>query len=233
MRAFTIDLAGKRGYDLIVADPEATVQDYLDALEQLTMNDSIYLSRNVGGQCEGCDRCCGERIPLTYIDILRLKRSQYLQKVTGGRVDLRYILDRFCYVVVEGPSVDIMLRTGEDGYCIFLDRKERRCFVYPYRPLVCQSFFCCPSSRKARKLREAIVNQGEDELVRKWLLDAGYHGEDLLIHEACDPKVNPDDWPPNCFTGKRYYWEVRLADLCSPSLWRKLTLLSNQKRLKG
>lgn len=218
-----VKISGVLGYDLWVADDMATVQDYLNALNEAIRRIPFYRSRSNRRRCKGCDRCCAERIPLTWIDVCMLKRALPSNGwETGGRGEVGQIIRRVGYVTVIGPVVDITLRRDEDGCCIFLDRQRRICKVYRFRPLVCQTFICCPSSQRAVKLRETVVNKGEDELVRQWLLEARKLGTAPLYDEGRKPRPNLKDWPPTPFTGKEEYRQILLRDVCSPVLWRKL-----------
>ena len=118
----------------------------------------------------------------------------------------------FRSVIVSGPVVDIVLRRTRQDNCVFLDPRTRLCTVYAQRPLVCRTFICSPATKRAAQLRELVVNQGEDELVRRWLSEqANQRG----------PRI--EDYPPSAFTGKNRYGDVLLKELCSPSLWHRLT----------
>ncbi|MDI6631616.1 MAG: YkgJ family cysteine cluster protein [Bacillota bacterium] len=199
-----------QGYDVVVRQKGATVQDYLDALNHAFHTFVLTRTRRPErADCWGCDRCCAERAPLTIIDCL------VLSVATETRT-LPDFLSRYTSVVVTGPVVDITLHRLEDGFCIFLDRKDRTCCVYPARPFVCQTFFCCPATSRALALREAIVNQGEDELVRRWLKTR------RTVHYAENPCVNPRDWTKTPFAGRWQYNAVPLRTVVSKQLWREL-----------
>ncbi|WP_170157690.1 YkgJ family cysteine cluster protein [Thermodesulfitimonas autotrophica] len=207
-----------QGYDLVITAKRATVQDYLDALNRaFTGLELTRVRRPEVRACRGCDRCCAERAPLTIID------SFLLSRVTGCS-SLSEFLSRYGYVAVTGPVVDITLRRLDDGYCIFLDRQARTCRVYPVRPFVCQTFFCCPATGRALAVREAVVNSGEDELVRRWLKTR------RVVHYADRPHVNPRDWLKNPFTGRWRYDAVRLRALLPGRLWRELYVPQQEGR---
>ncbi|MEW6423252.1 MAG: YkgJ family cysteine cluster protein [Bacillota bacterium] len=271
----TRNFRGVPGYDLVIRDPGATVQDYLDALNAAIARLPLRRNRRRGTQdCAGCDRCCAERAPLTIVDCLRLREA--LEKATegksvkgtgkeagrgagkwawtgggtggkpgggkaersgreagiktggeGGREPAREIgekcpeswdafFDRYTTVTVQGPVVDIVLKRNEDGRCIFLDRRTKLCRVYSARPFVCQTFICSPAARRALELREALVNKGEDELVRLWLTTG------MVIHQAHHPRPDPRDWPPTPFAGKTRYGEVLLREVLPGRIWQKL-----------
>lgn len=207
----------KLGYDLIVTDNRASVQDYLDALNRAIGELPLSRGRKKVQTCAGCDHCCAERAPLTWIDILNLK--DYLGT---GSASLQEFLDRVAYIVVDGPVADIMLSRGDDGRCVFLERQSRLCTIYPARPLVCQTFICCPASRRAARIRELVVNSGEDELVRQWLIQARERGDAPVFHEGYRPKPSLADWEPNAFSGKKHYRQVLLKELCPPEVWKQV-----------
>ncbi|MEW6696950.1 MAG: YkgJ family cysteine cluster protein [Bacillota bacterium] len=203
------------GYDLKVLHPGATVQDYLDA-----MND--FIDQNSQPPCRGCDECCWERIPLTSIDVLN-----YIEKL-GAQLELDFqwplldFLKKYAYVYVEGGAVDISLGFALEGACGFLNQEERICSSYAARSLVCQSFVCMESSQRATDLRSELVNAGMDELVRLWLTESRRAGRRPYAHEEHHAEPNPEDYPANGFTGKTAYSQVLLAEVCSEKLWRKL-----------
>ncbi|MEW6540552.1 MAG: YkgJ family cysteine cluster protein [Bacillota bacterium] len=169
------------------------------------------------GACTGCDRCCAERLPLTWIDCLNLKAA------VAPEAGLADFLAAYAHVLVNGPAVDIILAAGADGSCCLLDRQNRTCRAYHARPLVCRTFICCPSTARARRLRAVLTNRGEDELVRQWLLDARRSRQPPLIHEGSSPRPRLGDWPPTPFAGCSSYREVTLKAVCPPGLWRALT----------
>lgn len=199
---------GRQGYDLRIFSPKASVADYIAAVEGLDR--SLLYRPYTDGDCLGCDHCCGGRLPLTSIDLLALREG--LQELTGKRLPLPELLAKYCHVRIQGRAIDITLRTDGEGYCIFLEPHYRQCRIYKYRPLICRTYFCCPLTRRARILREIIVNRGEDELVRLW----------LLFQHKVPAGVQRDDWPPTPFSGCNTYDEIPLKLLCPPALWRQL-----------
>jgi len=206
---FSQSFRGRSGYDLVIKDRNLSVQDYIDALNTAISTLNIKRSRRAKENCRGCDHCCAERAPLTSIDFF------LLNKFNQG-ANIEDFLRRYTSVIVEGPVVDIILKREEDDRCIFLDRKAKLCLVYNARPFVCQTFICSPATYRALALREAVVNQGEDELVRLWF-DAG-----MIVHHSQDPFPNRKDWPPNPFTGKKDYGEIPLKEVVPAKLWQEL-----------
>lgn len=208
------------GYDLVVTNQQASVQDYLNALNKAVDDLPLSRSRKKAALCAGCDLCCAERAPLTWLDVLRLE--EYL----NPGEDLQRLLDRVGHIAVDGPVVDITLRREEDGRCSFLDRNKRLCTIYPARPLVCQTFICCSGTNRAAGVRKWVVNLGEDELVRRWLTQAVDRGLKPRYHEGHQPNPRLNDWRPNAFTGKKQYRQVLLRDILPPGLWKQVFGLS-------
>jgi len=187
------------GFDVEIFSREATVADYLEALENVNKHFSL--------PCEGCGECCRGRLPLTLIDIFLLQEG--LKGLTGKDFTLEDILERYCQVKVWRGAVDILLRTDAEGYCLFLYPSHRRCLLYPYRPLVCRTYYCLPQTRRARLLREQIINKGEDELVRVWLELCPYLPQG----------VERQDWPPTPFAGCTGYHQVKLNKIVPPEFF--------------
>lgn len=207
-------LQGVNGYDVCVADPTASVQDYLDAVNTAIENGRLFRGRAERQDCMGCDLCCAERVPLTSIDVLQLRRHLV------PKDSVTEFIRKAGYVYVDGAAVDITLGFDRRGRCRFLDKERKLCRVYAHRPLVCQTFICCPQTRRARRLRECIVNRGEDELVRLWLLENGDRNVRWLIDEAVrTPAISLDDWPMGPFSGKTAFADIMLKDVCPPKLW--------------
>ncbi|WP_333871770.1 YkgJ family cysteine cluster protein [Desulforamulus putei] len=203
------------GYDLEVQHPRATVQDYLDA-----MND--FIKKNTHPPCRGCDECCWERIPLTSIDVLNYLKRLGNQLQLDSRWPLLDFLKKYCYIYVENGAVDISLGFTMEGACVFLNQQERICSGYAARSLVCQSFVCMESTPRAQELRSELVNTGMDELVRLWLLQSRQAGQKPYAHEEHNANLRLADYPANGFTHKTSYSQVYLAEVCSQKLWNKL-----------
>ncbi|MCR6545608.1 YkgJ family cysteine cluster protein [Dehalobacterium formicoaceticum] len=194
------------GYDLEILDENATIQDYLNALNQFQEK---YVEN-----CKGCDGCCYERIPLTSIDILT-----YLKDPT---LPLTPFIHQYCKVTGTGPVLDICLKRNPDQSCIFLDREQKICRRHPARSFVCQSFVCLPHSEEAGQLRDLILNVGEDDLVHRYLNEAKEKGTAPVIHENNEAAPSLIDYPATIFTGKRNYDEIRIKDVLPENLWQKL-----------
>ncbi|AEG59867.1 YkgJ family cysteine cluster protein [Desulforamulus ruminis] len=206
---------GSNCYDVRVLTEEATVQDYLDAI-------NLFIDKNTSAPCRGCDECCWERIPLTSVDVL-----SYIQRL-GSQLGLEKnwplldFLKRYAYIYVEGQVVDISLGYTLEGACQFLNRDQRICTGYTARSLVCQSYICMESTERAQELRSQLVNQGMDEMVRLWLIQSRRRGGKLYMHEAHKACPQLADYPVNAFSGKESYSQVLLKDVCDPILWNEL-----------
>ncbi|MGD0152772.1 MAG: YkgJ family cysteine cluster protein [Thermacetogeniaceae bacterium] len=187
-------------YDLELLDPEATVADYERASEQaLTAQDVL---RRYSESCIGCCICCGGRLPLTVVDVYRLKMGGL-----GAGLPLDSWVETYGSIERQNGGVDITLNL--DGYetCALWDRGRGLCCVYESRPLICRTYICAPLSWRAMELRAQVVNAGEDELVS--MLGIGNKDE------------RPGRLPP--FAGVLDYRAVMLLDVCSSRLWHYLT----------
>lgn len=206
-----VKLQGVIGYDVVITNNSATVGDYINALDELIISGDLFRSRDNVRCCTGCDLCCRERVPLTWIDVLTLARGLGLTTEPLGP-----ILDKVGKITIAGPVVDIVLRRDSSGNCGLLNPQTKLCRVYQSRPLVCSTFICCPTTRRADQLREVVINKGEDELVRRWIEGLKASGERAGSHLCLE------DYPPSAFAGKSKYDDVLLSGLCSPALWSKL-----------
>ncbi|AQS59540.1 YkgJ family cysteine cluster protein [Desulforamulus ferrireducens] len=210
-----------KSYDIEVLDPQATIQDYLDAI-------NYFIETTMEPPCRGCDECCWERIPLTSIDALTYVEKLAEQLDLEKNWPLLSFLKDYCYIYVEGPVVDISLGYTLEGACGFLNQEERICSNYMARSLVCQSFVCLESSEQAQELRSQLVNAGMDELVRLWLIQSQQAGQKPFMHEQHQAAPCLEDYPVNAFTGKVGYGQVLLKDVCTPELWGQIFRASDQ-----
>lgn len=194
-----------RGYDIQVVDQEATVNDYLEALAAFCYETLA--------DCRGCDGCCHERAPMTAIDAEWL-----VALLPAGKPHYPYhaVVSAFgqCSVGLDG-AVDIILDRYR-GACVFLHPSGKFCRIHSRRPFVCRSHFCLPHSERAESLRGAIVNAGEDSLVRL-LLEEESRGAPPILSG-----VQARDYPLNATWEKHSYAKVRLKEICDPTLWQEL-----------
>lgn len=208
------------GYDLVILNEEATIQDYLDALNDF--------QEKTVAECKGCDNCCWERIPLTSIDVCTyLNNPNITMELPDTPSLLTSFVHKYCYVFAEGPAMDIMLKHQSNGACFFLDTNQKICTNHTARSLVCQTFICLPHSERAGKLRDTLLNVGEDELVRQYLLESEKLGTPVKVDEGTNPTLNLDDYPPTAYEGKKSYAEVKIRDVVSDELFGELRVENN------
>jgi Fe-S-cluster containining protein len=215
-------IKGLPGFELLIRDANITVQELLFELNQAYQEQDLPRlwpqksgdSTGTYGDCEGCSLCCQERLPVTSIDVLQIRKALGLDamEVFG-----------FLWVEVQGPAVDITLRRRKQR-CIFLDQ-QGRCKIYNQRPLACQTYLCCQTGPRFQEMRSQIINAGMDELVRYSL--AAFHQSDRLfpIDRAYSPRINHRDWQKGYFTGKTNYQQLKLARVLSFGLWHSMLLL--------
>lgn len=75
----------------------------------------------IDGQCTSCGACCSGVLPLSRMEIARIKH--YLTR----------------YPVKEQRRNGLV---GVDMTCPFRDERERKCLIYPVRPDICAEFMC-------------------------------------------------------------------------------------------
>lgn len=193
------------GYDLEICDQEASVGDYMSALDDFAAS---HLA-----DCQGCDTCCWERAPLTSVDIGPLSAL-----LPPSPYPVHAVVEAFATLFISEDQVgDIYLRRGDDNACIFLDKKAKRCLHHPARPFVCRTHFCLPKTRRAQALRGAVVNMGENELLRLLLKEESSGAKELIGN-----RLVKEDYPPGPFCGVSKYEDISLRLIASPALWREL-----------
>ena len=75
-------------------------------------------------RCSHCGKCCeNTEMPLSKADIKRLEKAGF------RREDF-----------VQYDSRGYARLQNREGYCVFYDKKRRRCRVYKYRPLGCRIY---------------------------------------------------------------------------------------------
>lgn len=194
-------------YDVEVIDKTATLGDYLGTLEAF--------QATTLADCKGCDGCCQERAPLTVYD----------PSLAGvAEEELAVWLTDWAEPAFFGEALDIRLRrltAGENaGCCQFLDTDRQFCRIHERRSFTCRTHCCLPKSPRAEALRGALINAGEDELVRRLL--------------SLPPTLRPwgdmlancrlEDYPRTVLSDKSFdAWpEVRLQELLPSELWQEL-----------
>ncbi len=206
---------GQPGFALKVLDPQITVQQFLDELNHSYLHDNWPRLWPVNrADCEGCDLCCREPLPVTSIDVMQIGKALGIPQLE---------VFRYLWVEVQGAVVDITLRRRGQK-CIFL-KSRGKCSIYARRPFACQTYLCCQTSPEFEQLRSEIVNKGMDELVRCSLAAFNQAGRPLPVNRSFNARIDPRDWRKGHFTGKNSYQQLKLGKLLSFDLWRKMLLL--------
>ena len=197
------------GCDVRVLDPQATVADLMDALDEFAAG---HLA-----DCKGCDGCCQERAPLLSADVPALA-----EMLSGNSAwPAHAVVAAFGLLQVDDGVSDVMLRRDADGVCARLDRENRCCTIWPRRPFVCRSHFCLPRSDSLERLRQDIANLGLNELTRLLLAEEAI-GAPPVDGDRLAERLNGDDYPPNAFSGKTDYRDILLKDCADSELWQEL-----------
>ena len=190
-------------YDLTIT-AACTLADYIQGLD-------AFLDEKVAA-CLGCDLCCYQRIPLTLPDM-----RNYCG--TDDAALLRFIAAK-TVVRKNGLALDIRLKQGADERCIFLDETEARCLDHPHRGLVCHTYICLPQTERARRLREFLINEGEDALI----------GHLFALNALPQFQALAAGYPPKPAWEGKGYDELYLRDLLDDELF---ALLSDTEPARG
>lgn len=204
--AFLITLEEHQlGHDLRLHSDNATVADVLESLAAFAQ-ERLH-------ECRGCDGCCYERAPLTAPDIPALATL-----LPAGNFPAQAVCRAFAEVfTAQNGIVDITLRRDEAGACLFLQKESKCCQNWLERPFVCRSHFCLPRSSRLEALRAAIVNRGENELIRLLLAEEAAGAPSFL-----PPGIDPSHYPPDPAFAAGKWRNISVKDVTSPKLWRKL-----------
>lgn len=198
-------------YDVEICQPQATVGDYLQALEDF--------QAQTLADCKGCDGCCHERAPLTIADLQLSGDCQPGQQPDDDA--LAAWLERWAELHFCGPAIDLTLPRTPEGACRFLDQQQKCCTVHSQRSFTCRSHCCLPKTERAEALRAALINAGEDELTRR------------LLQMAASPRqpwrerltgCRLEDYSANAFSAlaPADWRQARLQDLLPAELWAQL-----------
>lgn len=197
------------GCDIRIIDPQATVADLMDALDEFA---AAHLA-----DCKGCDGCCQERAPILSADIPALAK----ELTNSTNLTAHDVIAGFGQLLIDDGVSDIMLRRDADGVCARLDRTNRCCTIWPHRPFVCRSHFCLPRSFLLERLRQDITNLGLNELTRLLLAEEA-NGSPPVDGLRLIERLNGEDYQPNAFSGKSDYHNILLKDCVDQELWQDL-----------
>lgn len=208
-------LKGMAGFDLQVKSGNASIQEFLDAMNEFVEKAALpRLWPPNCSNCYGCNLCCHEPLPVTSIDVENICRALQIDFIESFK---------YLWVQVQGNVVDITLKRKKGHNCIFLNQ-EGICKIYSARPFLCQSFICSNVPESLNEIRSQIVNQGMDELVRKAIMAFKSRGKAIPVNLGSTRYVNLNDWPRNCFSDKKSYSKILLKNVLSSDLMRVLLL---------
>lgn len=210
------------GYDVELLQETATLAQYLAGLNAL--------QEKYFDQCYGCDGCCWERAPLNGIDILRYVKAMWPEEME--KAPYGFFLKNYAHVHNADGILDISLKRGADGACVFLNKEKKCCNTHQCRSLVCQSYICIPQTERAELLRQQIVNAGIDDLARRFYLECKKQEKPFFVHSGDAGAINLADYPENGFSGKTDYDQVLLKDVITADLLAALQAPCSEQELK-
>lgn len=88
------------------------------------------------GKCSGCGNCCTDFLPMSHKEVKKIKG--YLK---------------------EHPEIKEQVYETEEGLhltCAFRDNENKKCLIYPVRPLICRTFLCSKKESSLLELRDSI-----------------------------------------------------------------------------
>lgn len=79
------------------------------------------------GRCTQCGECCTNRLPISDNDIAAIRKYIKAHRIRPVN---------HVPAILAGPTLDLV--------CPFLDhmRPDKKCLIYPVRPLICRLFTC-------------------------------------------------------------------------------------------
>ena len=104
-----------------------SIKDYISEME------SGVFDFTEDGKCSNCGRCCADLLPVSNVEIDKIRR--YLRK--------HPVKEHVHFLPTARPIFDMT--------CPFRNDRERRCDIYEVRPAICRDFQC----DKPRKQIEA------------------------------------------------------------------------------
>lgn len=99
---------------------QGNLKDFLKDMETVHLTDFTK-----DGKCSGCGNCCSNALPMSDVDIIRIKAYIIAHNITERRNHPPYAV---------APEFDMT--------CPFRDNSERKCTIYPVRPEICRLFIC-------------------------------------------------------------------------------------------
>lgn len=93
------------------------------------------------GKCTNCGQCCGNYLPVSDSDVKKIK--QYISK--------HRIVEQVRNYPTAYKTVDFQ--------CPFRDELNKKCTIYPVRPLICRDFKCDKPSKQIAADKELLHSQ--------------------------------------------------------------------------
>lgn len=97
------------------------------------------------GKCSECGSCCSDCLPISKKEIKKIKR--YIKK--HNIKEQRHVF----------ANIDMT--------CPFRNEKERKCEIYPVRPMICRQFMCNHTEEDIMKAKWAYHDKYAPVLMRK------------------------------------------------------------------
>ncbi len=222
------------GLDLIILEPDASLQDLIDAMQPFAgWHGGLYKLQLRGpGECRGCSNSCCSTSPIAP-DPIGFAAIRGAHGLTNAE-----LLARYCDPDDRARGL-VRFRSYP---CTFLS-PDGLCTVYEHRPLVCRLFICCTLSPALENLIHnglgaglaalsrqmaplappgAIISRGGqvgskqaaefDRFHRLWVRGIMTEGDEL-----------PPAWHRNPFADAAAYAEIPLWSLVTAGDWSELT----------
>lgn len=93
------------------------------------------------GKCTNCGQCCGNYLPVSDNEIKKIK--QYISK--------NHIVEQVRNYPTAYKTVDFQ--------CPFRDELNKKCTIYPVRPLICRYFKCDKPSKQIAADKKLYTSQ--------------------------------------------------------------------------
>lgn len=120
----------------------------------------------VDGRCSGCGNCCSNILPLSDVEVVRIRR----------------------YIREHGIKEQRKLYASPDALdmtCPFRDEANRKCTIYEVRPAICRVYRCDNDAKGIHPKELRKVQKSVDGIV---LMRGTFFGnkDDLAIYEAVE-----------------------------------------------
>lgn len=198
-----------RRIEMTAHDPEATLLDLRNAVEEIRSHTSL-----VTAHCAGCGRCCyDEHLPILGFDLVEMRRRLESRELSQAirlpeppapeerresvsdlmrQHDLDRTTARLLYEYNAGDPITYARSTA--GACRYL--VEGFCTNYAHRAYTC-SLYACTMGDELSSLQERIVRQG---VWHSYSLE-GWIAEEQIEHNPFLEADGYDDVPISAFEG--------------------------------